>query len=388
MFQPASAHGSVPTMQSVMAGGIDQLGVEDKAITASGTLDDSEHGAAAAAALATGRFGVSIDLAVHDWEEVYNSDMFAGIDELFAAASGSTSLDLGERDESWDGGSSMTETDFASGYFWRDPAGDPKTKAAYKLPFASKGGGALHAVWNGVNAAAAALQGARGGVSIPDADVAGVKTKIEAYYAKARSKYQDDTIEVPWASQTASASEDAGLAKAEDIVESYSIDDALFVVTRGTIMGATISPFVAFDKATISLVSSADKIIRISQPQIISLVYQPRGVSSDMLAAVAALEESVAMDRIPTLAAAVQAGVMTAQEARAQLGLSQDVPAPHRHEEQPDVTRLLESVKESAADRERALTTLTETVSKMQRNGGSVTFIRDEQGRITGAERS
>jgi hypothetical protein len=241
-----------------------------------------------------------------------------------------------------------------------------------------------------VTAAAAAIQGARGGVSIPDGDVAGVKSKIEAYYTKAASTYSDDTITPPWASdsQTASVSQDAGIASEDDVVESYSIDDALFVVTRGTIMGATISPFVAFDKATISLVSSADKIIRISQPQVISLVYQPRGVSSDMLAAVAALEESVAMDRIPTLAAAVQAGVMTASEARAQLGLSQDVPAPRRPEEQPDVTRLLESVKESAADRERALTTLTETVSKMQRNGGSVTFIRDEQGRITGAQRS
>jgi hypothetical protein len=390
MFQPASAHGSVPTMQSVMAGGIDQLSIEDKAITASGSLDDSEHGAAAAAALATGRFGVSIDLAVHDWEEVYNKDMFAGLEELFASASGSTSLSLGARDESWDGGSSMQPDDFSKGYFWTDPAGDAATKAAYKLPFASRSGGTLHAVWNGVTAAAAAIQGARGGVSIPDGDVAGVKAKIEAYYTKAATEYQDDTITPPWASdsQTASVSQDAGIAGEGDVVESYSIEDALFVVTKGTIMGATISPFVAFDKATISLVSSADKIIRISQPQVISLVYQPRGVSSDMLAAVAALEESVAMDRIPTLAAAVQAGVMTASEARGQLGLSQDVPAPTRGEETSDVTRLLESVKESAADRERALTTLTETVSKMQRNGGSVTFIRDEQGRITGAERS
>jgi hypothetical protein len=294
MFQPASAHGSVPTMQSVMAGGIDQLSIEDKAITASGSLDDSEHGQAAAAALATGRFGVSIDLAVHDWEEVYNKDMFAGLEELFASASGSTSLSLGARDESWDGGSSMQPDDFSKGYFWTDPEGDAATKAAYKLPFASRSGGTLHAVWNGVTAAAGALQGARGGVQIPDGDVAGVKAKIEAYYTKAATEYQDDTITPPWASdsQTASASSDAGIASEDDVVESYSIEDALFVVTRGTIMGATISPFVAFDKATISLVSSADKIIRVSQPQMISLVYQQRG--SSVLARVAALEESVA----------------------------------------------------------------------------------------------
>lgn len=395
MFQPDSAHGSIPTMTSRMVGGIDKLTTEGNAISASGSLDDTEAGAAAAAALQTGRFGVSIDLAVHDWEEVYNKDMFAGLEELFASASGSTSLSLGDRNESWDGGSSMTEDDFAKGYFWTDPEGDAATKAAYKLPFASRSGGTLHAVWNGVTAAAAAIQGARGGVAIPEGDVAGVKSKIEAYYTKAASTYDDDSITPPWASdseaETASASQDAGIAGEDDVVESYSIEDALFVVTRGTIMGATIAPFAAFSEARISLVSAAERIVQVSQPQIITLTYQPRGVSSDMLAAVAALEESVAHDRIPTLAAAVQAGVMTAAEARAQLGLPIDVPAPDRASESPDVARLLRSVEESAADRERALTTLTEQVQALQeRNGGrgEIRFIRDEQGRITGAERS
>jgi hypothetical protein len=395
MFQPDSAHGSIPTMQSKMVGGIDKLTTEGNAISASGSLDDTEAGAAAAAALSTGRFGVSIDLAVHDWEEVYNKDMFAGLEELFASASGSTSLSLGDRNESWDGGSSMQPDDFSKGYFWNDPNGDAATKAAYKLPFASRSGGTLHAVWNGVTAAAAAIQGARGGVSIPDGDVAGVKAKIEAYYTKAASTYSDDTITPPWASdsQTASASSDAGIASEDDVVESYSIEDALFVVTRGTIMGATIAPFAAFSEARISLVSAAERIVQVSQPQIITLTYQPKGVSSDMLAAVAALEESVAHDRIPTLAAAVTAGVMTAAEARAQLGLPVDVPAPARGEETPDVARLLRSVEESAADRERALHALTEQVQTLQAervNGdaGQIRFIRDEQGRITGAERS
>ena len=63
--------------------------------------------------------------------------MFAGLEELFATASGSTSLSLGDRNESWDGGSSMQPDDFSKGYFWNDPEGDAATKAAYKLPFAS-----------------------------------------------------------------------------------------------------------------------------------------------------------------------------------------------------------------------------------------------------------
>ena len=211
-----------------------------------------------------------------------------------------------------------------------------------------------------MTAAAAAIQGARGGVSIPDGDVAGVKSKIEAYYTKAASTYDDDTITPPWASdsQTASASSDAGIASEDDVVESYSIEDALFVVTRGTIMGATIAPFAAFSEARICLVSAAERIVQVTSRRS-SPSPTSRRACSDMLAAVAALEESVAHDRIPTLAAAVQAGVMTAQEARAQLGLPNEVPAPARGEETPDVARLLRSVEESAADRERALHALT-----------------------------
>lgn len=118
------------------------------------------------------------------------------------AASGSTSLDLGGRDESWDAGTAkkaLDPGDYSKAFFWRDPKGDPKTLAAYKLPFATPSGG-LHAVWKGVTAAAAVIQGGRGGANIPDADVAGVKGKIAAYYRKAAKKYDDDTITVPWAS--------------------------------------------------------------------------------------------------------------------------------------------------------------------------------------------
>jgi hypothetical protein len=122
-------------------------------------------------------------------------------------ASGSTTLPLGTRTETWNAGSaakSLQPGDFSKAFFWRDPTKPADQIGAYKLPFGERGGGmgdgssGLHAVWAGVHAAAAAIQGARGGVSIPEADVGGVKSRIAAYYSKARTKYNDDSIKVPW----------------------------------------------------------------------------------------------------------------------------------------------------------------------------------------------
>lgn len=126
-------------------------------------------------------------------------------DQPALAASGSTSLSLGARDETWDSAAAkkaLAPADYPRAAFWRDPEGDPTTLAAYKLWFASPSGG-LHAVWAGVTAVAAVLQGSRGGVDIPEGDVPGVKRRVEGYYAKARAKYGDDSIEVPWAASTA-----------------------------------------------------------------------------------------------------------------------------------------------------------------------------------------
>lgn len=119
---------------------------------------------------------------------------------LVAAASGATDLPLSDRETSWDAGAaekSLSTNQYGDAHFWRDPDGDPETLAAYKLPFATNDRG-LTAVWKGVTASAGAVQGARGGVSIPESDVGGVKTRIGGYYAKARDKYDDPNIVVPW----------------------------------------------------------------------------------------------------------------------------------------------------------------------------------------------
>lgn len=110
------------------------------------------------------------------------------------AASGSTSLPLGARDEAWDAGAAVKSmddaADLAKYHFWRDPNGDPAVKSSYKLPFGMDG----HAVWRGVTAAAQRL----GMAQIPDADLAGVRSRIAAYYRKAAQKYNDDSIVPPW----------------------------------------------------------------------------------------------------------------------------------------------------------------------------------------------
>lgn len=55
---------------------------------------------------------------------------------------------------------------------------------AYKLPIADVIDGRLVAVPRAIFAAAAAVQGARGGVDIPDSDMGGVRRNIERYYDK------------------------------------------------------------------------------------------------------------------------------------------------------------------------------------------------------------
>jgi hypothetical protein len=57
---------------------------------------------------------------------------------------------------------------------------DPDVKSSYKLPHHRASD--LKAVWNGVKAAAAALQGGRGGVEIPSGDLAAVKAHIAKHY--------------------------------------------------------------------------------------------------------------------------------------------------------------------------------------------------------------
>ena len=117
--------------------------------------------------------------------------------ESVKAATSYSDLPLADAGRSWDGPGAVSRVwnwaggdddlspaKFARAFFWRDPEGDPKTRAAYKLPFADVIDGTLTAVPRGVYAAAAAVQGARGGTTIPEADMGAIRAHIGRYYDK------------------------------------------------------------------------------------------------------------------------------------------------------------------------------------------------------------
>lgn len=104
-------------------------------------------------------------------------------------------LPLAAQDRPWDGNAAITRvreftdsteqptSDYRRGFTWFDQSA-PDQFGSYKLPIADVIDGRLTAVPRGIFAAAAAVQGARGGVDIPEADLPRVIQHLERYYAK------------------------------------------------------------------------------------------------------------------------------------------------------------------------------------------------------------
>jgi hypothetical protein len=104
-------------------------------------------------------------------------------------------LPLADRDRAWDGDAAdkrirkwagaedKPNGKYRSAHVWYDK--DNKGKfGAYKLPIADVIGGKLTAVPRGVMAAAAVVEGARGGIDLPKNDVTRVKRHLAKYYNK------------------------------------------------------------------------------------------------------------------------------------------------------------------------------------------------------------
>lgn len=77
----------------------------------------------------------------------------------------------------------------ADAHAWYDPQTDdehdpPREKGAYKLPHHELIDARLHVVWRGVVAAMTVVNGARGGVGIPDSDRRKVHDHLAAHYAE------------------------------------------------------------------------------------------------------------------------------------------------------------------------------------------------------------
>ena len=76
----------------------------------------------------------------------------------------------------------------ANAHAWYDPKADdndpPHEKGAYKLPHHELIDGELRVVWRGVVAAMTVVNGARGGVDIPQGDLRRVYDHLAAHYGE------------------------------------------------------------------------------------------------------------------------------------------------------------------------------------------------------------
>lgn len=100
-----------------------------------------------------------------------------------------------KRVAAWAGGiENMNWSKYAKAFLWFDSANKDKM-GAYKLPYADVIDGSLKAVSRGIFAAAAAVQGARGGVDIPEADRARIRAHIARYYKRMEK-------DVPWSADS------------------------------------------------------------------------------------------------------------------------------------------------------------------------------------------
>ena len=111
-------------------------------------------------------------------------------------------LPLADRDRAWDGDAAESRVrqwakatekpneKYRDAHVWYDH-GKKDNFTGYKLLIADVIDGKLRAVPRAVMAAAAVMQGSRGGVDLPDRDIDRVKSHLAKYYAK-----MDDTP--PW----------------------------------------------------------------------------------------------------------------------------------------------------------------------------------------------
>lgn len=118
-------------------------------------------------------------------------------------ASGKMDLPLADDDREWSDSEATDEIfewagwpdnenpDKAKQGFFAYKDDEAKEKESYKLPFAIVRDGKLMAVPNALEAVAAVLEGARGGVDVPEDVIAEVRDKVEKYYKKMGD-------EVPW----------------------------------------------------------------------------------------------------------------------------------------------------------------------------------------------
>lgn len=107
-----------------------------------------------------------------------------------------------DRDWDWSGTDKLDEIRehggwdaVANAHAWYDPSADeydpPHEKGAYKLPHHELIDGRLRVVWRGVVSAMTVVNGARGGVDIPDGD----RRKVYEHLARHYEEFDEDPPE-------------------------------------------------------------------------------------------------------------------------------------------------------------------------------------------------
>ncbi|GAA0822686.1 hypothetical protein ACFQVD_05480 [Streptosporangium amethystogenes subsp. fukuiense] len=87
------------------------------------------------------------------------------------------------RVRTWAGAEEEPNARYREAHLWYD-GDEPDNFGSYKLPVADVIGGELKAVPHAVHAAAAIMNGARGGIKVPAEDVGRIKSHLAKYYAK------------------------------------------------------------------------------------------------------------------------------------------------------------------------------------------------------------
>jgi len=132
--------------------------------------------------------------------------------EMYLArkATGASDLPIADRGMAWDSvaadkrvrawateGTNMDWAKYGKAFFYFDTS-KPEQFGAYKLQFADIVEGELKAVPRGIFAVAAVLNGDRGGVDLPDADRADIKSKVSAYYDRMANEFDDSQMQAPF----------------------------------------------------------------------------------------------------------------------------------------------------------------------------------------------
>ena len=166
------------------------------------------------------------------------------VEEALTAAvrkTGWSDMPLAERDMAWDGtaaekriaesagigGDSPNWEQYAQAFLYQDDEANAETKGAYGFQIADMVDGTQRIVPRGVFAVAGVLQGARGGTSIPQGDQDAMKIVVEGLYNRMAEEFNDDTITVPWAEETASLVASLAAADANKMIDMMLGTEAL-----------------------------------------------------------------------------------------------------------------------------------------------------------------